>query len=136
MSATRKLNTYAQAIRAAEVVPVAELAAILRADDNPGVFPGPRRPYRIAMDVLVGDDTPFPFASFEYCDRRGYSKIGAVELQGHRVVVERGVDRAPAVYDNNVAVFEFEQADGSYRYVRAACRVTTMRDGVATKSEE
>ena len=64
--------TYAQAVAAAEQITIAELRDLLAADDNPDVYPGPRKRRQIAMGARLRSDVldsgrEVGFVSYDRC---------------------------------------------------------------------
>jgi hypothetical protein len=80
--------TYAAAAAAAEQISLDELADLLAQDDNPDVYPGPRRVRRIAMGARLRiDDFDFgrrAVVTHDFCDRRGNLQFG-VAIVGYRL---------------------------------------------------
>lgn len=93
---------YKQVAAQAEPVTIEQLAEIIAVDDNPTIWPGARRPSRIAMYIKVHDFGNHAFVGFDYCDRQGYTQSGTVW--------ERRYDPA---------VLEFEKAGRLVKLVRS-----------------
>ncbi len=92
--------TYAELVSAAVPVSTDELESLLAQDDNPTIYPGPRKCRRIAMNAHMSRYGRHAFVGFDYCDRNGYDEVGTVNnLRKPLFVFERLGDRI-VVWDN------------------------------------
>jgi len=80
-------RTYAAAADIAEEITVDELAEMIGADNNPDIFPGPRRPRRIAMDAKMSEFCAA--VTYHYGNRNGRLHHGASFLGRHNPPVFR-----------------------------------------------
>jgi hypothetical protein len=92
-------RTYSQAIAAATPVTIEELRSLLDEDDNPTIWPGPRRPRRIAMDANVTGLDRLRYVEFTYCDVKGYTQRGTIWPSSYRpaVIAFSKIDGNPTV---------------------------------------
>lgn len=84
---------YHQARKKARPVTVGELKVLAAADDNPVVYPGPRKRSRRAMNLRVRDHhNGLGSSCWDYCNSAGYDATGCGVL---------GTYYAPVFHFNN-----------------------------------
>lgn len=92
-------RTYAEAVANAEQISIHEIAQMLEQNDNPDIFPGPRRPRHIAMGAQAriwkfDDGSEYGYVAYDRCDRKGY-------LQSETASIGNSVDRPIFYFPNS-----------------------------------